>query len=38
MRIAFDVDGVLNNIEKFQLVYGKEFFKEKYGMDVMVME
>lgn len=34
MRIAFDVDGVLNNIEKFQLVYGKEFFKEKYGMDV----
>lgn len=30
MNIAFDIDGVLNDIEKFQLEYGVKYFKEKY--------
>lgn len=35
MKIGIDVDGVLNNIEKFQLDYGKKFFKSKYNMDIV---
>jgi 1-acyl-sn-glycerol-3-phosphate acyltransferase len=30
VNIAFDVDGVLNDIENFQLKYGLIFFKKKY--------
>lgn len=30
MNIGFDVDGVLNDIENFQLKYGVIFFKKKY--------
>ncbi len=34
MKIAFDIDGVLTDIEKFQLEYGSKFFKKKYNRDV----
>lgn len=34
MKIGIDVDGVLTDIEKFQLFYGKKFFKNKYDMEV----
>lgn len=34
MKIAFDIDGVLTDIEKFQLEYGSKFFKKKYNHDV----
>ena len=29
MNIGFDIDGVLNDIEKFQLKYGSIFFRKK---------
>lgn len=35
MNIAFDIDGVLVDVEKFQLEYGAKFFKEKYNMDIV---
>lgn len=34
MKIAFDIDGVLTDIEKFQLEYGSKFFKKKYNRDI----
>lgn len=33
MRIGIDVDGVLTNIEQFQLKYGKEYFKDCKNID-----
>ena len=30
MRIAFDVDGVLNDVESFQSLYGTRYFARKY--------
>ena len=35
MNIAFDVDGVFTDLHKFQLEYGKIFFKKKYGKDIV---
>jgi len=35
MRIAFDVDGVLNEIIEFQIKYGRKFFKKKYNKDIV---
>ena len=35
MRIAFDADGVLTDLEKFQLEYGEKFFKEKYNKEIV---
>lgn len=35
MNIAFDVDGVLTNIEKFQLEVGSRFFQKKYHKDIV---
>lgn len=34
MNIAFDIDGVLTNIEKYQLEVAGKFYKEKYGKDI----
>lgn len=34
-NVAFDVDGVLTNIEKFQLEYGAKFFEKNYGMKIV---
>lgn len=34
-NIAFDIDGVLTDIEKFQLEVGGQFFKEKYGLPIV---
>lgn len=33
MRIGFDVDGVLTNLEKYQLEYGKKYFKDAKNID-----
>lgn len=30
MRIGIDIDGVLNDIEQWQLDYGSKFYYEKY--------
>lgn len=35
MNIAFDIDGVLTDIESFQLKYGEPFFKNKYNKDIV---
>lgn len=35
MNIAFDVDGVFTDIEKFQLKVGSEFFKKKYNKEII---
>lgn len=35
MNIAFDIDGVLVDVEKFQLEYGAKFFKENYNMGIV---
>ena len=35
MNIAFDIDGVLTDIEKFQLETGREYFKKKYSKDIV---
>lgn len=34
MRIGIDIDGVLSNIEKFQLEYGSKYFYEKYNVQI----
>lgn len=34
MRIAFDVDGVFTNLEKYQLKYGKKYFKNVKTEDI----
>lgn len=34
MNIGFDIDGVLTNLEEFQLKYGAPFFKKKYNIDI----
>ena len=33
MRIAFDGDGVLTNLEDYQLKYGKEYFTDVKDID-----
>ena len=33
MKVAFDVDGVFTDLEKFQLNYGKKFFKNVKNID-----
>ena len=33
MRIGIDIDGVLTDIEQWQLDYGSKFFFETYGKD-----
>ena len=35
MRIGIDIDGIINNIEKFQLENAIPFFKEKYNKEVV---
>ena len=35
MNIAFDIDGVLTDIEKFQLEYGSKFFQKKYKQGIV---
>lgn len=34
MIIGIDVDGVLVDMESYQLQYGKEYFKQEYQMDI----
>lgn len=34
-KIGFDIDGVLTDVRKFQIEYGKKFFIEKYNMDIV---
>ena len=34
MKIAFDVDGVLTDLESFQLKYGKKYFKDKLPEEI----
>ena len=38
MKIAFDVDGVLTNLEKYQLEYGKKYFKNKLPEEIHMDE
>ncbi len=35
MRIGIDIDGVLTNIERFQLEYGSKYFYEKYNIQII---
>lgn len=35
MNIGFDIDGVLTDIERFQLEKGAKFFKEKYNKEIV---
>ena len=35
MRIGIDIDGVLTDIEKWQLDYGSKFYFEKYKMEIV---
>ena len=35
MRIGIDIDGVLTDIEKFQIDYGSKFYYEKYNKRVV---
>ena len=35
MNIAFDIDGVLTNIEKYQLEVARAFYKKKYNLDIV---
>lgn len=35
MRIGIDIDGVLTDIEKWQLDYGSKFYYEKYKMNIV---
>ena len=35
MKIGIDIDGVLTDIEQWQLDYGSKFFYEKYGYMVL---
>ena len=35
MKIGIDIDGVLTDIEKWQLDYGSKFYFEKYGKDIV---
>ena len=35
MNIAFDVDGVFTDIEKFQLQVGSKFFAKKYNQQIV---
>lgn len=34
MRIGIDIDGVLTDIEQWQLDYGSKFFYEEYGLSI----
>lgn len=34
MRIGIDIDGVLTDIEQWQLDYGSKFYFEKYGKEI----
>ena len=34
MKIGIDIDGVLTDIEQWQLDYGSKFFYEKYGLGI----
>ena len=38
MNIAFDIDGVLTNIEKYQLEVAGKFYKEKYDNGATTMK
>ena len=38
MRIGIDIDGVLTDIEKWQLDYGSKFFYENYGKEIIVFD
>lgn len=35
MRIGIDIDGVLTDIEQWQLDYGSKFYFEKYGKEIL---
>jgi len=35
MRIGIDIDGVLTDIEQWQLDYGSKFYFEKYGKEIV---
>ena len=35
MRIGIDIDGVLTDIEKWQLDYGSKFYFEKFGKEIL---
>ena len=34
MKIGIDIDGVLTDIEQWQLDYGSKFYYEKYGLEI----
>ena len=38
MRIGIDIDGVLTDIEQWQLDYGSKFYFEKYGKEISHMK
>lgn len=38
MRIAIDIDGVLTDIEQWQLDYGSKFYFEKYRKEILNSE
>ena len=35
MRIGIDIDGVLTDIEQWQLDYGSKFYFEKYDKEII---
>ena len=35
MRIGIDIDGVLTDIEQWQLDYGSKFYFEKYNKQIL---
>ena len=34
MKIGIDIDGVLTDIEQWQLDYGSKFYYENYGLEI----
>ena len=34
MKIGIDIDGVLTDVEQWQLDYGSKYYYEKYGMRI----
>ena len=38
MKIGIDIDGVLTDVEQWQLDYGSKYYYEKYGMRIKDMK
>ena len=38
MKIGIDIDGVLTDIEQWQLDYGSKFYYENYGLGIKIIK